>query len=90
MPVRGNITVWECARGLLCALFTVSINIECRRARLHCAGSYQRWCKHILCVFPFCCGGDKEMGDGPAVAQTLSQVTGIVPQRQRPPNLLQT
>lgn len=70
MPRRGNITV------SYCVCFTVSINIECRRAWLQNAGSYQRGV-NIFCVFCLSCGGDKEMGGSPAVAERLSQVTGL-------------
>lgn len=64
--------MWECARYRV--LFTVSINIECRRAWLPSAGSYQRGV-NIFCVFFLRCGNDKEIGDSPALAERLSQVT---------------
>ncbi len=59
----------------LYVLLRVSINIECRRAWLQSAGSYQRGV-NIFCVFFLRCRADKEMGDGPAVAERLAQVTG--------------
>ncbi len=74
MPLRGNITVQGCA--CYCVCFTVSINIERRRAWLQSAGSYQRGV-NIFCVFFLLCSGDKEMGDSPAVAERLSQVTRL-------------
>lgn len=54
--------------------FTISINIERRRAWLQSAGFYQR-VVNMFCVF--FCGGDKEMGDGPALTVRPSQVTGL-------------
>lgn len=54
--------------------FTISINIERRRAWLQSAGFYQG-VVNMFCVF--FCGGDKEMGDGPALTVRPSQVTGL-------------